>query len=299
MHQDTCRTVLEGYVIGSLKNLHAADKQYNAFCQRYNLVPFPASPAVLTMFAQHLSTIFKSAHSVQNYVSAMRTLHRLRGHKQNVDSTFWHTSHDRGLRKQMMRPVKQALPITPELLLQMSKFVSPADDEQLVAWTAILLGFHLFLRKSNLVPDSAQSFNPARQFTRAHVQLHAKVALLTITWSKTIQFQQRHLQVPIVTGAHYMTCPLSWLHTMVSQIPAPPSAPLFSLRSGRALTYARLTHWLKFWVSQTGISSHGFSSHSLRQGGATWAFRAGIPDLMIKTLGDWASDAYLRYLDVT
>ena len=37
----------------------------------------------------------------------------------------------------------------------------------------------------------------------------------------------------------------------------------------------------------------------MRRGGASAAFDAGIPGEMIKAIGDWRSDAYLRYLHVS
>ena len=41
---------------------------------------------------------------------------------------------------------------------------------------------------------------------------------------------------------------------------------------------------------------NAYSSHSLRRDGASWAIQCGIPSDIIKLMGDWKSDAYLRYL---
>ena len=40
-----------------------------------------------------------------------------------------------------------------------------------------------------------------------------------------------------------------------------------------------------------------FTGHSFRRGGATWAFDTGVPGELIQICGDWASDAYKRYLE--
>ena len=40
-----------------------------------------------------------------------------------------------------------------------------------------------------------------------------------------------------------------------------------------------------------------FRGHSFRRGGATWAFRTGVPGELIQIYGDWASDAYKCYLE--
>jgi len=42
-----------------------------------------------------------------------------------------------------------------------------------------------------------------------------------------------------------------------------------------------------------------FSPHSFRRGGATFAFDCGLPLEIIKSLGDWQSDAYLIYLELS
>ena len=45
-------------------------------------------------------------------------------------------------------------------------------------------------------------------------------------------------------------------------------------------------------------SARRFSGHSLRRGGATFAFQCGIPSELIKLQGDWRSDAYMLYLSL-
>ena len=46
-----------------------------------------------------------------------------------------------------------------------------------------------------------------------------------------------------------------------------------------------------------GYNHKSFSSHSVRQGGCTWAFRSGVPERLIQVQGDWSSDAYKCYLN--
>ena len=76
-----------------------------------------------------------------------------------------------GLRRIMKHEVKQAEPFTPQLLLRISKVVNYKDQVELVAWAATLLGFYMFLRKSNLVPDTTDTFNAEQQFHRQDVNL--------------------------------------------------------------------------------------------------------------------------------
>ena len=42
-----------------------------------------------------------------------------------------------------------------------------------------------------------------------------------------------------------------------------------------------------------------YSSHSLRRGGTTHAFNKGIPEQTIKVLGNWASQCFRKYIELT
>ena len=66
-----------------------------------------------------------------------------------------------------------------------------------------------------------------------------------------------------------------------------------------SVSYMQLTHWLCHWIDLAGYDNSLFSSHSLRRGGVQWAAQSGIPHHVIKLLGDWKSQAYERYLNMT
>jgi len=51
-------------------------------------------------------------------------------------------------------------------------------------------------------------------------------------------------------------------------------------------------------LQRIGVSDPSrFRGHPFRRGGATWAFRKGVPGELIQVYGDWASDAYKCYLE--
>ena len=57
---------------------------------------------------------------------------------------------------------------------------------------------------------------------------------------------------------------------------------------------------LKILLSKAGIDNiHRFSPHCLRAGGACDLFLDGVPVDLIKKLGRWLSDSFLRYLKVS
>lgn len=86
---------------------------------------------------------------------------------------------------------------------------------------------------------------------------------------------------------------------MVSMITVPEDAPLFSLSSSSVITYKKIMTHLRNLLQMVGEDPTHFGTHSFRRGGATLAFRAGAPTDLIKTQGDWKSEAYQKYIEVS
>jgi len=53
---------------------------------------------------------------------------------------------------------------------------------------------------------------------------------------------------------------------------------------------------LKLFLSQVGLNTSDYGTHSFRRGGASFALEAGIPLDTIALLGDWKSDSLFLYL---
>ena len=134
-----------------------------------------------------------------------------------------------GLKRVMTHVVKQAVPITPQLLVNMSKVVNYKDKIEVIAWTATLLGFYMFLRKSNLVPEAMDKFDELHQFTRADVNLLGldRAMMLEVKWTKTLQFRQRVLRVPVLPVKNKAVCPVFWTHRLVMENPGGGKGPTF------------------------------------------------------------------------
>ena len=85
----------------------------------------------------------------------------------------------------------------------------------------------------------------------------------------------------------------------ISLFDVPDEAPLFSLSSFSVVTYKKFWKHLRFLLQTVGEDPTIFGTHSFRRGDATLAFKAGaLPDL-IKPKGDWKSEAYQKYIEVS
>ena len=195
----------------------------------------------------------------------------------------------------MLSPVKQAKPITPEIMLDMVSFLDLTKRMDLVFWGVVVVGFFTFFRKSNLVPDSKETFDPKKQLTRGSVWFDDTLAILTITWSKTIQYRQRAIEIPLFPVPNSPLCPVTLVKALMA-CRGKPSRPLFSLKGGSPFTYTAFHKKLRQVLHKAGYEKNLFSSHSLCRGASLWAYKSGVPEHLIQVQGDWTSDAYKRYL---
>jgi hypothetical protein len=65
---------------------------------------------------------------------------------------------------------------------------------------------------------------------------------------------------------------------------------------GKPLSYEVLETELRRITKNLGFNEKLFAGHSFRIGGATCAFAAGVPEILIKRMGRWKSDAVLLYI---
>jgi integrase len=81
----------------------------------------------------------------------------------------------------------------------------------------------------------------------------------------------------------------------------PAASPVF-WREGKSgltpITYKWFSDRFKELLQLAGEDPTKYGTHSLRRGGATWAFRCGLSAEAIQLLGHWKSDAYKVYLEL-
>ena len=286
------------------RNFMTQLRAYQKFCDKYNLPYFPADNKQICRFGQHLAQTFKSPDAVGNYLSAVRTFMALLALPIPKPNEKEMQMFIQGLKRLMDHEVKQAAPVTPEILIRMSRVVDYTNQIDMVAWVATLIGFTMFLRKSNLVPDTQTSFEPQMQFRRQDFNLTGpfSVMMAEITWAKNIQFRQKILRLPVLPVKNKAICPVLWVHYMMEKVPAAPEDPAFTFWNDgekSALSANQLIARIRQWLKLIKENEEDYSLHSLRRGGATFAYQCNIEAEMIQRLGNWASDAYKRYIDVS
>ena len=151
-------------------------------------------------------------------------------------------------------------------------------------------------RASNLVPRSTKKWSGIRQLSRSSVEFNKSGMILKIKWSKTIQFRQRILEIPVFAIPGSILCPVRAVRRVLKISKASSRGPLLAISNSKMFTYGMLQRKLKEVINRIGLDKTKYSSHSMRRGAVLWAQKNSVPEPMIKLFGDWSSDCYKRYL---
>ena len=256
----------QAYSRGTLKNLLCQWRSFSCFCKKFGIFKWPINEHVLSLYAQYLGYTFHSPKAVRNYLSGIRTLHILTKEvppslkEPEICLTL------RGLERTMNHTVKKAQPLTPEILINIFTFLDMRKYSDLVFWGILLIGFFGMLRKSNLFPDSTRSFDPKKQLTGLHMSFQQGTAILTLTWAKNIQCNERNLEIPLFEIPNSELCPVKILKILVDK-QGVNKHPLFGKGKSISFTYTCFHKKFRQVLIKAGYNGVAFSSHSMRRGG--------------------------------
>ena len=233
-------------------------------------------------------------------MNVVRLLHLEAGFANPLENNWYVSSILKGVKRVKGNTVTQKLPITIDILIGILAKLDLMKSFDRCFWTACLVAFFSFFRKSNLLVQLLSSFDPARHLCAHDAQFTPKGVVLTVRWSKVIQFRERKLLIPLPHISRSVFCPSSALLTLFLDCPVPCTpAPLFRYRTEAmvaVLTQVTFASKLRDCLQKLGYPADRFSGHSFRRGGASFGVQCGLPPDLIKLQGDWNSNAYERYL---
>jgi hypothetical protein len=275
-------------------------RSYMSFCIAFSCTPIPATQRTVVAYTTYLARRLVPS-SIPVYLNVIRILHLEAGHPNPLAENWELGLIKRGINRIHGRPPLQKLPITVQMLRLMSTALSnrtPADH----AFLAVtLIGFFGFFRKSTLLP-AAGPLMAGKFIARSDISnLTLESFELTSRFSKVIQFGQRIHMVPFVRNPDSGLCPVRALLTHMGASQLPSTRPLFNYCiDGReiALTQSAYVSRLHTLLKSLGFDSTLYSAHSLRRGGASFAFQVGLSHIQIKSRGDWSSNAFERYVHI-
>ena len=254
---------------------------------------------LLISYIQYLSENFRSVGSVKNYVFGLQTFSLLHGFSFPDLSNPLYKFQFKGLSRQLAHTPVRACPMSPMVLEKILDCLDLSNPFHATMWAIMLIGFLLFARIGNLLPASKHKFDRSKLLTRSDVFMAQDCVVVLLTWTKTIQFRERVLQIPLYINETSRLCPRRALLNMLYRSPGSASDLLFCYKSDTGLkiiTQSEFTQFLRSCLQKVGIDSTMYSGHSLRRGGHLGLHKR-LPGELIKSHGDWRSEAYLLYLD--
>ena len=287
---------------GTLKNLKCQWKSFLVFCMYFGLQYLPTSLSTVSLYAQYLQNYFKSVDSVRNYIHGVKILHFYVGCDFPWMQTFEFRSMLKGFARLKPHRRRRAAAITPGILMKLHDVMDLEDPVYMAAWSAFLIAFFSDGQKIKCCPTQLglPKFSSVKHLTRCNISITDSGLLVSLFWSKTNQFGSRVLQVPLPTIPNSLLCPTSAFERLVAKVPGSPDLPAFAYvvrPKLLILTKYKFVKSLEHFLELAGLNPMSFKGHSCRRGGASFAFQAGVPGELIKLHGDWASSAYLSYLD--
>ena len=299
LKSDLKRSNLSAYAEGSRRNLRVHWETFLLFCLYFKLQFLPVDTYTLQLYAQFLSRSFKSTNSIRNYISGVRVVHRILGFSLESINSFLVNLTLKGIARLNPYCVRQASPITPDILYSIYLTLDFSHSDDVVFWCLFLFAFFLVARKSNLVPTSLSDIKKGHCLCRNNVEYFGDNLLVRTNWSKTIQFRERELKTPLLKLQDSVLCPVQAFTNLCKVSKLEPKSPLFLLDNGKPITYTLFQKKLKSCIEKIGLNPDDFSSHSFRRGFATFAFRERVSSDTIQILGDWKSDAYKNYIGLS
>jgi integrase len=269
---------------------------------RTDSVAVPVSSVTLCRYVAYLAERLGFA-SIAQYINIIRLLHLECGYPNPLSSDHALHSVLQGIKRVKGNHVHHKEPITPALLLSVRRQLDLSNVHNSAFWAACLLLFFGLFRKSNVLVSSLKDFNRLKHLSREDLTFHSWGISVIVRWSKTIQCQERILHVPLIALPGHPLCPVTALINYIRlSVGASLSGPAFTV-PGRGnclipLSSRTFTTRLRSLLSACGVPPEHFATHSFRRGGATWALQCGLPPDVVRMLGDWRSDAYLKYIDL-
>ncbi|CAG2240943.1 unnamed protein product [Mytilus edulis] len=167
--------------------------------------------------------------------------------------------------------------------------------------TACIVAFYGFLRCGEFTVSKASQFDPHINLCIEDVVFHSDLVVLKLKQSKTDPFR-KGINIQLHKLGQ-LICPytilLEYIQIRKEFSPTNQTDPLFITIDKKPLERQYFITCIKKVLDICGFNSSHYNGHSFRIGAATSAGKAKIEDHLIKTLGRWTSDSYIRYIRVT
>jgi hypothetical protein len=124
--------------------------------------------------------------------------------------------------------------------------------------------------------------------------------VVLIKWAKNIQTMDKLPLLPIPQLAGHVTDPVQAYRALLKDSPTQHcNQPLLTMDTPagpKPVTARLLSDTFQAMIAAVHLDPQMYSLHSLRRGGATAAYMAGVDKLHVKRHGNWSSSAFWGYI---
>lgn len=276
-------------------------RQFDLFCNRERIpqrLRYPAGETLLCAFAASCAGIL-SAATARNRIAGLKAWHV-------ADGLEWHGGRRlhyvlNGVNA--MAPITSQRaprpPVSRKMLLCLVTQLNPKDCRDRCIAAAALVAFWGQCRLGEIFGASATQAMTDRKASPRCADLHHPTR--THTASRILHLPRTKVQPVrgediVLPRRESLLDPLNALESHIAMNRLPAHVPLFAFRQGSFIAPLTRTAFLarcnQIW------NAHGFpslSGHSFRIGGTTELLVSGISTDVVKAMGRWSSDAFLRY----
>ena len=206
--EEVCKYRNQAFADSTKRTYRTHRDAYLRFCAIMKLPSVPASSHTICQYAAFLARSL-SYSSVKQYLNVIALLHKEFG-LPNPLAGNWHVSSVlTGIKRVLGDSPQQKLPITVSLLLQLHSKIQLSCSVDASFWAICLVSFFGMFRKSHMVVTTASAFNAKQQFTKSDFRFFPWGVEIIVRWSKTIQFRERQISIPLPRVSGSPLCPVS------------------------------------------------------------------------------------------
>ena len=273
----------QAYRPATLKNYQSAQKLYLQFCLVHNIDVSHPSELDLAAYAEWLVQSALSCSTVRNHLAAVKMFYQWWDKSAivgSLSSPAWALTV-----KGMLNTIRPSFDKRAAMIIEhLAQIVDVCSVDETMApmRVALTFGFFAFLRISNLVPPALHQFDVTRHTTFGDVRLHHQGLMLNLKWSKTRQHTKHAISIPLPALGESVLCPVrAWTaYTALleeQQVTKDTSLLLTTSEpKGKPLTIPVVRKLFHKACYEAHLEDAGYTPHSLRRGGATTAYHAGV-----------------------
>ena len=272
---------------------------YIRFCIKFGFSPIPIDEDHLLLYTAFLANNL-SASSIPGYLNIVRLTHLSMGFEDPLSKNFELQYLKRGILRDIGKPPRQKAPFTTTMLVKIKNILNFKNPKDISFWAIVLVSFYGMLRKSSTLPKSQTDSQKNKTILSSDVFIYNTYCAVRCRHSKTNQFGLRSLTLKYFKNKNIDICPYRAIMQML-QIHIPNRDDFFfsykDVHSNKVIFWFQNTFakYLTTSCLAAGISTD-ISAHSLRRGGASLAFKAGVSPLLIQAMGDWRTNCFKRYV---